>query len=223
MFEVSGTRLRVIAVDGFRLAMREETLAKDAGEKYSFVVPGQTQKELVRLLRDGGSDPQDQNPEDMVRISSGKKHVMFEFGGALLISRLLEGAFLDYEKSIPREFKFEAECQVDDIQSCLERVSLIVSESVKSPVRFLFDENILKFRCQTALGKAYDECKISGDGEGLEIGFNSRYVLDALKACDAGRVRMCFINGISPCIMKGADNDKFLHLVLPVRIKSGDD
>jgi len=224
LFEVSGKRFRIVATDSFRLAIRQEDLQKDAEDHYSFIVPGQAQKEIARLLRDTGADPaQDQDAQNIVRISSGKKHVMFEFGGALLISRLLEGEFLNYEKILPREFKFSALCQAEDIQASIERVSLIVSESIKSPVVFLFDDNILKLRCQTALGKAYDECKISGDGEGLEIGFNSRYMLDALKACDSGKISMRFISGISPCVITGTEDDRFLHLISPVRIRNSND
>ena len=102
----------------------------------------------------------------------------------------------------------------------MERVSLIIDDKIKNPLRCTFGEGEIRVACATGLGRAEDACIVEGDGGGLEIGFNNRYLLDALKAAPADEVRVCLNTGSSPCLILPEDgNDSFLYLILPVRIR----
>ena len=216
LFEVTeeGT-LTVVSVDGFRLALRREQADKVTGKEknFSFVVPSAALSEVEKICGDS---------EETVTIVLGTRHVMFKAGGTMLVARRLEGEFLNYRQAIPAEYKIIMVTDKRAFQHCIERVSLIITEKQKSPIRCLFESDSMKIRVNTALGDAKDQCAMSGDGGGLEIGFNNKYMLDALKAAPADTVNLCLNSGISPCIITPADGkDHFLYMVLPVRLRAG--
>jgi DNA polymerase-3 subunit beta len=210
LFETDGETLTVVSVDGFRLALRREKMDK-AVPGLSFVVPGSTLTEVERLCSDSEED---------VSISLGSRHIMFVIGNTEVISRRLEGDFLDYKRTVATPAKYIVTADRRGLIDAVERVSLIINEKVRSPLRFVFDKNQLLINCSTALGQASDEVSVAGDGEGMEIGFNNRYVLDALKAAPADEVAIRLVNNVSPCIIVPADeSDSFLYMILPVRIR----
>jgi len=214
LFELENEILTVVAVDGYRLALRCERAAKAEVGTLSFVVPGTALTEVERIASDS---------DELARINVGPKHVMFTIGGTVLISRKLEGEFLNYRTSIPREGKYNITVSRAALVDSVERVSLIISDKFKSPVRCVFGKGVLKVSASTTLGRAADECPTDGDGEGLEIGFNNRYILDALKAAPADSVRLMLSTGISPCIiLPTGDNKNFLYMVLPVRLRANE-
>ena len=214
LFEVENEVLTVVAVDGYRLALRRERVAKADMGSISFVVPGSALSEVEKIASDS---------EDLVRITVGAKHVMFTVGATLLISRRLEGEFLNYKTSIPKAGKYSIELSRRLFIDSVERVSLIISDKFKSPVRCVFGDGVLKLSTNTTIGKAADECPINGDGEDLEIGFNNRYILDALKAAPADNIRVQLSTGISPCIIVPTDENKnFLYMILPVRLRANE-
>lgn len=214
LFEVDNDILTVVAVDGFRLALRRERVEKTEIGKISFVVPGAALTEVERIA--GESD-------ELVKITLGTSHVMFTLGNNMLIARRLEGEFLNYRNSIPQNGKYSVEGNRKDLINAIERVSLIISDKFKSPVRCCFGDNVLKVSTATTLGKAADECGVSGDGENLEIGFNNRYILDALRAAPADTVRFQLSTSVSPCVIVPADGSKnFLYMILPVRLRANE-
>lgn len=214
LFEVDNDILTVVAVDGFRLALRRERVARTEVGKISFVVPGTALSEVERIAGDS---------EELVKITLGSKHVMFTIGGTMLISRRLEGEFLNYRNSIPQSSKYSIEADRRQLISTVERVSLIINDRFKSPVRCSFGENVLKVSTATTLGKANDECAVSGDGEGLEIGFNNRYILEALRAAPADNVRLQLSTSVSPCVIVPTDGNKnFIYMILPVRLRANE-
>lgn len=214
LFEVEGNTLTVVAVDGYRLAMRREPLKDNKIEKCSFVVPGTALSEVEKIASDS---------EDMVTITLGAKHIMFTIGDTVLISRRLEGEFLNYKNSIPQTSKYLIEADKKSIVDSVERVSLIISDKLKSPVRCTFDSGVIKFLTTTSLGRASDECAVKGDGEGLEIGFNNKYLLEALKAAPSDKICIQLSTGVAPCIMIPADGSRnFLYMILPVRLKANE-
>ncbi len=214
LFEVENEILTVVAVDGFRLALRRERVAKTEIEKVSFVVPGTALAEVERITDDS---------DELVKITLGSKHVMFSIGSTTLISRRLEGEFLNYRNSIPQTGKYSIEAGRQDIIRAVERVSLIINDKFKSPVRCCFKENLLKVSTATTLGRANDECAVSGDGEGLEIGFNNRYILEALRAAPADSVRLQLSTGVAPCVIVPTDGSRnFLYMILPVRLRANE-
>ncbi|MCR4770770.1 MAG: DNA polymerase III subunit beta [Oscillospiraceae bacterium] len=214
LFEVENGELTVVSVDGFRLALRREKISDESVSENSFVVPGSALSEVEKIASDS---------EETVTISLGSRHIMFSIGDTEVISRRLEGEFLDYRKSIPSQGKYTVFADRKLLIDVFERVSLVINEKYKSPVRCCFGNKILKVSSATALGKANDECGVDGDGEGLEIGFNNRYMLDALRAVPSDEIKIQISSGVSPCVILPADDsDSFVYLVLPVRIKAED-
>ena len=212
LFEVEDGQLTVVSVDGYRLALRREKLenvGKD--ESFSFVVPGAALSEVERIC--SGEGP--------VTVSQGARHIMFQAGQTVLVCRRLEGEFLPYRNAIPRNNKIHVECDAKALLSSIDRVSLIISEKLKSPLRCVFGDGMVSITTKTGIGDAADQCPITGDGQGLEIGFNNKYLMDALKAAPADRLRLEFTSGVAPCVILPAEGEEtFVYMVLPVRLKA---
>ena len=215
LFEVDSEGLTIVSVDGYRLALRHESIDKKEGaETFSFVVPGAALSEVEKICSD---------VDEPASVTQGARHVMFKVGDTMLVSRRLEGEFLAYRQAIPRNNTIHVEGDTRALLSSIDRVSLIISDKLKSPLRCVFDSNLLKISTKTAIGDAYDECPLSGDGGGLEIGFNNKYLMDALKAAPADRVRLELTTGVSPCVILPTEGEEnFLYMVLPVRLKAGE-
>ena len=213
--EVDSEGLTIVSVDGYRLALRHESIDKKEGaETFSFVVPGAALSEVEKICSD---------VDEPASVTQGARHVMFKVGDTMLVSRRLEGEFLAYRQAIPRNNTIHVEGDTRALLSSIDRVSLIISDKLKSPLRCVFDSNLLKISTKTAIGDAYDECPLSGDGGGLEIGFNNKYLMDALKAAPADKVRLELTTGVSPCVILPTEGEEnFLYMVLPVRLKAGE-
>ena len=215
LFEVDSEGLTIVSVDGYRLALRHEAIDKKEGaETFSFVVPGAALSEVEKICSD---------VDEPASVTQGARHVMFKVGDTMLVSCRLEGEFLAYRQAIPRNNTIHVEGDTRALLSSIDRVSLIISDKLKSPLRCVFDSNLLKISTKTAIGDAYDECPLSGDGGGLEIGFNNKYLMDALKAAPADKVRLELTTGVSPCVILPTEGEEnFLYMVLPVRLKAGE-
>ena len=211
-FEVTDTSITAIAVDGFRLARRSWHPEEGTGRQMNFVVPAPGLKEVEKIVSD---------VEDAASFTLGTKHILFQIGNATLVCRLLEGDFLDWRKVVPTGCPIKLVAHVGDLSSSVERVGLIVSEKYKSPVRCTFSHNELLMRTQTTIGAAEDKCSLAGDGKELEIGFNVRYLADALKVIPSEEVTLELTNGLSPIVLTPVDDKHdFSYMVLPVRIKN---
>ena len=212
-FEVKDDAVSAIAVDGFRLARRTFHAEESTGRDLSFVVPAAGLKEVEKILTDS---------DDNVAFTLGGKHILYQIGNATLVCRLLEGEFLDWRKVVPFNCPIKLIANVSDLASSVERVGLIVSEKYKSPVRCVFSNQVLSMRTNTTIGAAEDRCSIAGDGKELEIGFNVRYLADALKVVPSEEVTLELTNGLSPIVLTPVDDKKdFAYMILPVRIKNG--
>ena len=212
-FEVSDDSISAIAVDGFRLARRTWHPDAPTGRDMSFVVPAQGLKEVEKIVTD---------TDEEAAFTLGSKHILFTVGNATLICRLLEGDFLDWRKVVPVNCPVKLVANVSDLSASIERVGLIVSEKYKSPVRCVFGDQVVQLRTNTTIGAAEDRCSLAGDGKELEIGFNVRYLADALRAVPSEEVVLELTNGLSPIVLTPADSKyDFAYMVLPVRIKNG--
>ncbi len=211
-FEVEDSAISAIAVDGFRLARRTYHTEAAEGRTMSFVVPAQGLKEVEKIVTDSEED---------VAFVLGQKHILFQIGNATLVCRLLEGDFLDWRRVVPTNCPIKLVANVGELASSIDRVGLIVSEMYKSPVRCVFGNQVVNLRTSTTIGAAEDQCSLAGDGKELEIGFNVRYLADALRAVPSEEVVLELTNGLSPIVLTPAE-DKFdySYMVLPVRIKS---
>lgn len=214
LFEISDKGLTMVAVDGFRLAVRREPLEKIDGGAFSFVAPGAALNEVKSICADS---------EDLASVTLGKSHILFEVGATELICRRLEGEFLDYKNAIPRKNPITLIADTKSLIESIDRVSVVISEKQKSPVRCLFDHDKVILSAKTGNGEAKDVCRLSGDGAGLEIGFNNRYLMEALRYAPADTVRIELNTGVSPAIIVPTEGEEnFLYMVLPVRLKSAE-
>ena len=211
LFEVEEQRLTLVSVDGYRLARRTEKLENSRLESCTFVVPGSALSDGEKICTD--------EEEGWVSISVGQKHISFEISDTVVITRRLEGEFLNYRRSIPDSFKYEIKVDRAEFLASIDRVSLIVSEKNSSPVRMTVGDGTIDCLCVTPIGRAEDVCTCEGNGEGLLIGFNDRYMKDALKAAGKDELKLCVNTASSPCIIKAADgSEDFTYMVLPVRL-----
>lgn len=214
LFEVSEQGLTVVSVDGFRLAIRKEPLEKINGGYFSFVAPGSALNEVEKICVD---------VEDPTTITLGKRHILFEVGETQLICRRLEGDFLDYKSAVPRKNPISVVADTKELIQSLDRVSVVISEKLKSPVRCLFDRDKVVLSAKTANGEAKDICHLAGDGGDLEIGFNNRYLMEALRYAPADTVKIELNTGVSPAVIVPTEGEEnFLYMVLPVRLKAQD-
>ena len=211
-FEVTDQTITTIAVDGFRLARRTFHFQEPSGRTMNFVVPAQGLKEVEKIVSDS---------EEPASFTLGAKHILFQMGSATLVCRLLDGEFLDWRRVVPTNCPIKLVANISDLAASVERVCLIVSEKYKSPVRCVFSNQELLMRTNTTIGAAEDRCPIAGDGKELEIGFNGRFLAEALRVIPGEEVTLELTNGLSSIVMTPAeDKYDFAYMVLPVRIKS---
>ena len=210
LFQLEAGELRVVSVDGFRLALRREKVSAEGTAQ--FIIPGKTLSEMNKLLSD--------DEEEQTRLYLSRKHVVVQIGQYKVISRLLEGEFLDYKAAIPEGSKTTVTVEVRPLIDSIERTSLLISDRLKSPLRIHFGEGQIKMSCSTAIGKAYDQLECRMEGDEVEIGFNNRYMLEALRATGCDQVNLLISGPLAPMKVVPLEGDSFLFLILPVRLKS---
>ena len=210
LFDQKDGVLNVVSVDGFRLALRSEKILND--DELRFVVPGKVLSDISKLL--SGEE------EDVASLQVSKKHILFQIGNYSVISRLLEGEFLDYKNSIPAGSVASLRINTRMFTESVERVSLLISDRLRSPLRVAFESGKIAINCATAIGKSYDEIACDFSGEKVEMGFNNKYLLEALKAADTDEVRIEISGPLSPIKILPPDGEGFLFLVLPVRLRN---
>ena len=213
LFEVDETSITSVAVDGYRLALRRYTPEEKLDRTLKFVAPAAALKEVEKILGD---------TDETAAFYPGSKHILFTIGEATLVCRILEGEFLDWRRVLPQNNPVKLVGNVSQLTDSIERVGLVISEKLKSPVRCKFGDNTAEFRTVSTIGEAYDVCHIAGDGKDLEIGFNCRYLLDALRAVPDSECTLEMINGLSPIVLNPTQGDRYSYMVLPVRLKAGE-
>lgn len=205
LFEVKDGLFKIEAVDGFRMAIREENVDSDIDAK--FVVPGKTQNEILKLITDIKKD---------VVLTVGQRHIIIKIENYSIISRLLEGNFLDYK--MPQSASTEFVINTRILASSVERMALLTNEKIQSPVRCAISSNEIKLSCSTSVGRANDLISASVVGNDVEIGFNNRYLLDALKNADTDEVKIMLNGSLQPMIIRPVDGKSFTFLVVPMRL-----
>ena len=210
LFEIEPDKLTVVALDGYRLAIVDRPV--QATKDIRIIVPAKTMTEVNRLL----SDDDDAD----VHICANRRFVVFMTAGYTIMSRLIEGEFLNYRNVIPEGCRTRVTVETRDFIETIERASLIITERLKNPLRVSFDSGRVTVRCQTNLGKVVDEFDAKIEGEPVEIGFNNRYLLDALRNAKADKVVMEISGPLSPVKVLPAEGNDFIYLVLPVRFKN---
>ena len=210
LFAIEEDKLTVVALDGYRLAIVERPV--QAEKHIRIIIPAKTLTEVNKLLGDD---------EDDVRISANRRFVVFNSGNYTILSRLIEGEFLNYANVIPNGCKTRVVLETKDFIDTIERASLIITERLKNPLRILFDASgKVTVRCQTNLGKVVDEFAAQVEGDPVEIGFNNRYLLDALRNARCEKVVLELSGPLSPVKILPEEGSDFIYLVLPVRFKN---
>lgn len=207
-FELTPGNLRLISVDGYRLAMRNETVSCE--ESIEFVVPGKTLQEVLKLLGD---------EEEPVSFAVGRRHIVMSIRGYAVISRLLDGEFMAYSRTIPQEIKTTVYANTRMLMNAVDRASLVINDRMKSPLVCDFYHNSINISCSTPIGSASDCVDVKIEGDEGQMGFNSRFLLDALKNSETDEIRIELNGPLSPMKILPAEGDAFLFLVLPVRLK----
>lgn len=207
-FEIKPGEIRLVAIDSHRIAIRKEFIEYN-GEELSFVVPAKTMGEIMKLIPEG---------DGFIKIGLGRRHILFEINGYTIISRLLEGEFMKYESIIPTNYNTVVRTKSKDMISSVERVALIITDRFKAPLKLEFRENELKISTATALGTANDKLEVSVDGNDIEIGIQSRYILDALRAGEEEEILIGMVSPTNPVCIIPTTGESFLYLILPVRL-----
>ena len=209
LFEVSNGSLSVVAIDGFRLAIRNEKV--DSRENMQFVVPKRTVTEVANMLKD--------DAEEQCVISVSRSHILFEFDGYIVFSRLLEGEFHNYKSSIPASFETEVLVNVGDITQCLERCALLINSKFNAPIRCTFSGGSLNVRCKTGIGEINDTIPVKISGPDVKIGLNNRFMLEAVKAADCDQIKIQMSGGKRVVKIVPMQGESFIFLLMPIQIK----
>lgn len=213
LLEAKDSKLYLVAVDGFRLALRKTPVFSDS-DYFSAIVPGKYLNEISKNLSED---------EEMIKIGIEKNQALFELPNCKIVTRLLEGEFLNYNNVIPKDRETRIKVNKANLQSAIERASIFsVSSSEKErkyPIKMFINLGSIIVSCTSQIGDAKEEVLVETTGKELEIGFNPKYMLDALKAIEDEEIYMDFGSNISPCIIKSTLEDKYTYMVLPVRLK----
>lgn len=209
LFEIKNKTLNLVALDGYRLALRSEIL--DNKSEISAVIPGKTLNEVSKILEDN---------ENNVDITFTPNHILFNLGETKVVSRLLEGEFIKYDSIIPEEFSSKVTAKREELLSCIERASLMAKDSNTNLIKLNIKADSIIITSNSQLGMVKEEANIILQGQPLQIAFNSKYLMDVLKIMEEEEVLLEFSSSVSPCIIKNKDKnqDNCTYLVLPVRL-----
>ena len=215
LFEVVNNSLNVVAVDGFRMGWVSSSLSISTNN-FKAVIPGKTLNEVNKIILDSF---------DTIKIGVSTNQAIFEMENCKIVTRLLDGEFLNYASVIPSNWETRIRVNKSILQNCFERVSLISSSSIekekKYPVKISIDVGKVVISCTNQTGDAKEEMYTETEGKTLEIGVNPKYFLDALKVIEDEEIYVSFGTNISPCIIKPIDESgkNYTYMILPIRMK----
>ncbi len=211
LFEIENDKFTMVASDGYRLAIRKETI-KDSEKTINAIVPGKTLNELLKIIKDDNT---------FINIYFTDKNVLFEFDDFIVTSRLRDGEYIKYKSAIPSEYNIEINANVMSFCDSIDRASLIINtDNSKSPLKLDIKDDTITISCSSHMGKVSDIINVDSSGGELVIGFNHRYLWDAFKNCDDEEVKMKFISERYPLIVTPTNSDEFLYMILPIIIQS---
>ncbi len=210
-FDITSNEITLVGIDGYRLAIRKEAVSYN-GDDLTFIVPKKTIREVIKLM----------NPEsdETIKINIGRRHIIFEVENYSIISRLLDGDFLDYRTAVPGTVSTTVLINTNDAINCIDRTLPVIENNQKNPIRCLFDNDQLRVSTVSSLGRVIDYTHANTQGDRVEIGFNSKFMIDALNAADTDEVRIELAGPVSPVKIMPIEGNSFLFLVLPMRLKN---
>ncbi len=208
LVEAEGDNLTVVALDGFRLAMRKESFSSEL-PSLTAVVPGKVLSEIAKILDDS---------DELVSLEWGKSHLMADMGGTKIVARLLDGEFIRYRQILPAEWQTRVTVDKRLLEDAMDRAALMAREGKNNLVRLHIDQGTLLITSNAELGDVREEIPIKFEGRELDIAFNVRYLIETLRAIEDEEVVLRFNTNVSPCVLCPTFGDKYLYLALPVRV-----
>ena len=210
LFEITGNKLRVVSLDGHRISVRKIEL-KESYDSLKVIVPGKTLNEVSKIIS-GEMD-------DMITIYFTEKHIMFEFGDTLVLSRLIEGEYYKIDQMLSGDYETKITVDKKEFLSCMDRTTLFVKESEKKPVVFNIAGSTINLKINSSLGSMNEEIDIEKEGKDILIGFNPKFIIDALRVIDDEKIDIYLFNPKAPCFIKDKD-ENYLYLILPINLNT---
>ncbi|OGO83704.1 MAG: DNA polymerase III subunit beta [Clostridiales bacterium GWC2_40_7] len=208
LIECKGGNITIVSIDGFRLALRRSTFSNEGYER-NVVIPGKTLNEISKII---------QPVDEMMYIYSTNNQVLFDLGKCKVVSRLLEGEYLNYRGILPQDFESKIKVNTKELLASFERAALIISsEERRFPVRLNIDDEKMIITSNSEVGNVREELKIDMEGNNIDIAFNPRYFIEALRVIEEEKINIYFTSSIGPCTVKPIENDNFAYLILPIR------
>ena len=206
LFEINGSEMRVVSLDGFRVSIRKIQL-KDSYAPKKVVVPGKTLNEVSKILPG--------NADSDVIISFTPKHIVFEFGNTTVVSRLIEGEYFRIDQMISSDYETKVSVNKKEFLSCIDRATLLVKEGDKKPIIINITDGNMEMKINSVIGSMNEDIDIEKEGKDLMIGFNPKYLIDALRVIDDEDVELYMVNPKAPCFIKNKE-ESYIYLILPV-------
>lgn len=206
LFDINGNELKVVSLDGHRISIRKIALKEEYGQK-KVVVPGKTLNEISKIL--SGDTDRD------VNIFFTSKQIIFEFDETTVVSRLIEGEYFRIEQMLSSDYETRVRINKKELLSCIDRATLLVKEGDKKPIIINITDGGMELKINSALGSMNEEIDIAKDGRNLMIGFNPKFLIDALRVIDDEQVDLYMLNPKAPCLIKD-EEENYIYLILPV-------
>ena len=210
LFDIRDGYLYIVAVDGFRISMRRTMV--QCSQNFKVTVPGKALSEINKIL--------ETEEDSIATIVFTGKHALFTMNRTVVLTRLLEGNFLNYERNLAMEFKTKVTVDRRELLSSVDRAALISRESKNSPIRLEIDEEKIVITSNAETGSSREEVPVKIEGEGLTIAFNPKYYLDALKAAEGDEVVINYASALTPCIIEATEGSDYKYFILPIRLHS---
>ncbi|MBO5472820.1 MAG: DNA polymerase III subunit beta [Lachnospiraceae bacterium] len=206
LFEINNDTLKVVSLDGHRISIRKIAL-KNSYENRKVVVPGKTLSEVSKIL-----------PGDMekdVSIFFTDKHILFEFDNTVVVSRLIEGEYFKIDQMLSSDYETKVKINKKELLDCIDRATLLVKEGDKKPVIISITDGSMELKMNSTVGSMDEEIDIAKEGKDLMIGFNPKFLIDALRVIEDEEVDLYMVNPKAPCFIRNAE-ESYIYLILPV-------
>lgn len=210
LFEIDNSMLRVVSLDGHRISIRRIALKDEVSNK-KLIVPGKTLIEISKILSG--------EAESMVNISYTNNHIVFEFDQTIVVSRLIEGEYFKIDQMLSNDYETKVRINKKELLSCIDRATLLVKEGDKKPIIINIDDEVMELKIRSQIGSMNEEIYINKEGKNLMIGFNPRFLLDALRNIDDEEITLYLMNAKAPCFIKD-EEESYIYLILPVNFNA---
>ena len=208
LFEIKDNCLKVVSLDGHRIAIRKMPLKKEYSDR-KVVVPGKTLSEVSKILSG--------EVDDQVSIYFTKNHILFEFDQTMVVSRLIEGEYFRIDQMLSSDYETKLKINKKEFLDCIDRATLLVREVDKKPIIINITDDDMELRIDSAMGSMNEEIDIEKEGKDIMIGFNPKFLIDALRVIDDETVTIYLVNPKAPCFIRD-DEENYTYLILPVNI-----